>query len=83
MSPEHNRNVEDLDVTPLHLSQVRAPLDQKDLPENATREQALTRIYYNMLLLQKWHGGSIPKKSAINVLKAQASRLAKAAKPPS
>ena len=58
---------------------IRAPLDQTDLPKNTTRERALTRIYYNMLLLQKWHGGSIPKKNAVDGLKAKALQLAKAA----
>ena len=58
---------------------VRAQLDQGDLPKNTTREQALTRIYYNMLLLQKWHGGSIPKKGAVDGLRAKAWQLAKAA----
>ncbi|MBV8102682.1 MAG: S8/S53 family peptidase [Verrucomicrobia bacterium] len=61
--------------------QVRAQLDQSDLPKNAPREEALARIYYNMLLLQKWHGGSIPKKSAEAGLRAKAWQLAKAAKP--
>jgi hypothetical protein len=32
-----------------------------------------------MLLLQKWHGGSIPKKGAVDGLKAKACQLAKAA----
>jgi hypothetical protein len=59
--------------------QVRAQLDQTDLPKDATREQALARIYYNMLLLQKWHGGSIPKKGAVDGFKAKACQLAKAA----
>jgi subtilisin family serine protease len=58
--------------------EVRAQLDQSDLPKNVTREQALARIYYNMFLLQKWHGGSIPKKGAVDALKAKAWQLARA-----
>ena len=55
----------------------RARLDQSDLPKDASRQQALARIYYNMLLLQKWHGGSLPTHGpAENGLKAKASRLA-------
>ena len=38
----------------------RAALHQKDNP-GETREDALARMYYNMLLLEKWHGGSIPR----------------------
>jgi len=59
---------------------VRAQLDQSDLPKDVSRQQALTRIYYNMLLLQKWHGGSLPTHGpAEDALKAKALRLAMAA----
>jgi subtilisin family serine protease len=59
----------------------RAQLDQSDLPKDASREQALARIYYNMLLLQKWHGGSLPTHGAAeDGLKSKASRLAKETK---
>src|SRR5271165_413402 len=55
----------------------RALLDQSDLPKDASRQQALARLYYNMLLLQKWHGGSLPKHGAAeDSLKAKALRLA-------
>lgn len=64
---------------PAHVpAEDRAQLDQSDLPKAAGREQALARIYYNMLLLQKWHGGSLPTHGAAeDGLKAKASRLAK------
>jgi len=53
----------------------RAQLDQSDLPKDASRQEALARIYYNMLLLQKWHGGSLPTHGAAeDGLKAKASR---------
>jgi hypothetical protein len=61
----------------------RAELDQKELPKTVSREKALARIYYNMLLLQKWQGGSIPKTGAEPGLWAKARRLAAAAKPAS
>ena len=55
----------------------RARLDQSDLPKGASRQQALARIYYNMLLLQKWHGGSLPTHGTPeNNLRAKATRLA-------
>lgn len=55
----------------------RAQLDQNDLPKAASRQQSLARIYYNMLLLQKWHGGSLPIHGAAeDGLKAKALRLA-------
>jgi hypothetical protein len=55
----------------------RAQLDQSDLPKNISRQQALARIYYNMLLLQKWHGGALPTHGAAeDGLKAKALRLA-------
>ena len=58
----------------------RAELEQTDLPKNVSREKALARIYYNMLLLQKWNGGSIPKIGAEPALWAKACHLAAAAK---
>lgn len=59
----------------------RAELDQKNLPKTVSREEALVRIYHNMLLLQKWNGGSIPKIAAKPALWAKARRLAAAAPP--
>jgi hypothetical protein len=38
----------------------RAQLNQTDIP-GETKENALARMYYNMLLLEKWHGGAIPR----------------------
>ncbi len=69
---------------PAHVpASERAQLDQSDLPKDTSRQQALARIYYNMLLLQKWHGGSLPTHgTAEDGLKAKASRLAREAKPP-
>jgi hypothetical protein len=61
----------------------RAQLDQQDLPKDVSREQALARIYYNMLLLQKWHGGAIPTHGAAeDALKAKALQLSKKVGPP-
>jgi hypothetical protein len=58
-------------------SSARAQLDQSDLPKDVSREIALGRIYYNMLLLQKWHGGSLPTHGlAEDSLKAKGMRLA-------
>jgi subtilase family protein len=39
----------------------RADLDQLPVP-NESREQALARVYYNTLLLGKWHSGALPQK---------------------
>jgi subtilisin family serine protease len=61
----------------------RAQLDQQDLPNDVGRQQALARIYYNMLLLQKWHGGAIPTHGpAEDALKAKALKFAKKVEPP-
>jgi subtilisin family serine protease len=55
----------------------RAQLDQSDLPKDINRQQALARMYYNMLLLQKWHSGALPTHGAAeDALKAKALRLA-------
>lgn len=39
----------------------RAELWQQPLPKE-TREDALTRLYYNLGLLREWHGGDLPEK---------------------
>jgi hypothetical protein len=61
----------------------RAQLDQQDLPNDVGRQQALARTYYNILLLQKWHGGAIPTHDpAEDALKAKALKFAKKVEPP-
>jgi Subtilase family len=57
----------------------RADLDQ--LPVlGESRQQALTRVYYNTLLLGKWHSGALPKKGRDECqLRRQAAQLAAAA----
>jgi Subtilase family len=46
---------------PAHVPEEdRAELNQTDL-RGETKETALARMYYNMLLLEKWHGGAIPR----------------------
>ena len=39
----------------------RAQLKQNKTPGN-TRDEAMQRLYYNMLLLQKWHAGGLPRE---------------------
>jgi Subtilase family len=57
----------------------RADLDQSPLP-GESRQQALTRIYYNTLLLGKWHSGALPQKRRDeDQLRHQAAHLAAAA----
>ena len=41
----------------------RAILYQKPRA-NETHEQALQRLFFNMMLLREWHGGGIPKKGS-------------------
>jgi hypothetical protein len=57
----------------------RADLDQLPVP-NESRQQALARVYYNTLLLVKWHPGALPQKGwDESRLRHQAARLASAA----
>jgi subtilisin family serine protease len=44
----------------------RADLKQRS-NKTETQAVALQRLYYNMMLLRKWHGGSIPQKWEENV----------------
>jgi len=57
----------------------RAALKQGDTiaPD---REKAFARLYYNMLLLEAWHNGRLPRKGLeANLLTAQADKLAEKA----
>jgi hypothetical protein len=48
---------------------------------NKTESQvvALQRLYYNMMLLRKWHGGSIPRKEEESIYWCRAGQKAGAA----
>lgn len=60
----------------------RADLDQLPTP-NESRQQALARVYYNTLLLGKWHSGALPQKGWDEYqLRRQAAHLASAAGSP-
>jgi subtilase family protein len=60
----------------------RADLDQLSTPDES-RQQALARIYYNTILLEKWHFGALPQKGRDECqLRRQASKLADAARRP-
>jgi hypothetical protein len=53
----------------------RADLDQKPAA-GESREQALARVYYNVLLLRKWHFGGLPHKGYDELkLRRQAAAL--------
>jgi hypothetical protein len=56
----------------------RANLKQRP---NKTKNQAvaLQRLYYNMMLLCKWHGGSIPRKEEESIYWRRAGQKANAA----
>ena len=54
----------------------RADLRQVSRPDES-REEALKRIYFNMLLLEKWQNGRLPRADHDEpLLEARASRLA-------
>jgi hypothetical protein len=56
----------------------RAGLDQRPIP-GESKQQALARVYYNTLLLEKWHFGALPQKGRDeNQLRSQAAELADA-----
>jgi subtilisin family serine protease len=55
----------------------RADLKQRPTPQEDQRV-ALQRLYYNMALLRKWHGGGIPRKSEESAYWQRAGRKAKA-----
>ena len=60
----------------------RAGLDQMPTLDES-RQQALARLYYNTLLLEKWHFGGLPQKGRDETqLRNQAARLADGASSP-
>src|SRR5439155_1750283 len=64
----------------LHHVAITDRADLKQRP-NKTENQvvALQRLYYNMMLLRKWHGGSIPRKEEESIYWRRAGQKAGAA----
>jgi subtilisin family serine protease len=59
----------------------RAILSQRDR-SHETRPQALERLYFNMMLLEKWHSGATPRKNERDAYWARAHQKAKKAPAP-
>jgi subtilisin family serine protease len=69
-----------LGLQTLHHVAITDRADLKQRP-NKTENQvvALQRLYYNMMLLRKWHGGSIPRKEEESIYWRRAGQKAGAA----